>query len=223
MSETSRRSLDSHDPSQAFFGIIQGSVYPDLRAESAEFIASLDTDGIAIGGVSVGEGKELMMNAVEWTVPHLPQSKPRYLMGVGTPEDLLDSVMRGIDMFDCVLPTRLGRNGSLYTTFGRINIKITTGYDVDAETVIATLESCVAAHPGVLKQPPPAIMLTEFGATALTFEIFCIVPNLGDRGQVKSDIFIAILKQFRAAGIELSPPQDVRLTGQNAVPAGGPA
>jgi len=117
------RSRDSADPAQAFFGIVQGSVYADLREQSAKFIASLDTDGIAIGGVSVGEGKELMMKAVEWTVPHLPESKPRYLMGVGTPEDLIDSVMRGIDMFDCVLPTRLGRNGSLYTTYGRINIK----------------------------------------------------------------------------------------------------
>lgn len=117
------RSRDSANPAQVFFGIVQGSVYADLREQSAKFVASLDTDGIAIGGVSVGEGKELMMKAVEWTVPHLPENKPRYLMGVGTPEDLIDSVMRGIDMFDCVLPTRLGRNGSLYTTFGRINIK----------------------------------------------------------------------------------------------------
>lgn len=117
------RSLAARDPRQAFFGIVQGSVYEDLRRESAEFVASLDTDGIAVGGVSVGEGKELMMKAVEWSVPYLPDNKPRYLMGVGTPEDLIDSVIRGIDMFDCVLPTRLGRNGSLYTTYGRINIK----------------------------------------------------------------------------------------------------
>lgn len=117
------RSLNSRDPNQLFFGIVQGSTYEDLRAESAQFIASLNTDGIAIGGVSVGEGKELMMGSVEWTVPYLPDDKPRYLMGVGTPEDLLDAVMRGIDMFDCVLPTRLGRSGSLYTTHGRINIK----------------------------------------------------------------------------------------------------
>ena len=116
------RSLAARDPGQAFFGIVQGSVYPDLRAESARFIASLDADGIAIGGVSVGEGKELMMKAVEWSVPNLPVEKPRYLMGVGAPEDILDSVARGIDMFDCVLPTRLGRSGSLYTSRGRINI-----------------------------------------------------------------------------------------------------
>lgn len=121
--EWAKRSLDARDPNQAFFGIVQGSVYEDLRAQSAQFISSMDTDGIAIGGVSVGEGKELMMNAVDWSMPHLPEYKARYLMGVGTPEDLLDAVVRGIDMFDCVLPTRLGRNGSLYTTYGRINIK----------------------------------------------------------------------------------------------------
>lgn len=121
--EWAKRSQDAADSGQAFFGIVQGSVYPDLREQSAKLIASLDTDGIAIGGVSVGEGKELMMKAVEWSVPHLPEHKARYLMGIGTPEDLIDSVMRGIDMFDCVLPTRLGRNGSMYTTYGRINIK----------------------------------------------------------------------------------------------------
>lgn len=121
--EWAKLSQESADPNQAFFGIVQGSVYQDLRAQSAQFIASLDTDGIAIGGVSVGEGTELMMNAIDWSVPYLPEHKVRYLMGVGTPEDLIDSVVRGIDMFDCVLPTRLGRNGSLYTTYGRINIK----------------------------------------------------------------------------------------------------
>ena len=121
--EWAKRSLAARDPNQAFFGIVQGSVYEDLRAESAGFISSLDTDGVAIGGVSVGEGKQLMMKAVEWSVPYIPEARPRYLMGVGTPEDIIDAVMRGIDMFDCVLPTRLGRNGSLYTSLGRVNIK----------------------------------------------------------------------------------------------------
>lgn len=108
---------------QALFGIIQGSTYEDLRVRSAIAISEMDFPGIAIGGVSVGEPKESMLQVVEWTEPHIPREKPRYLMGVGTPEDLLDAVARGIDMFDCVLPTRLGRNGSLYTTYGRINIK----------------------------------------------------------------------------------------------------
>ena len=108
---------------QALFGIVQGSTYRDLREWSAEFISSLDLPGNAIGGVSVGEPKPAMREAVEWTAHLLPEDKPRYLMGVGTPVDIIDFVMLGIDMFDCVLPTRLGRNGSMYTTYGRINIK----------------------------------------------------------------------------------------------------
>lgn len=110
-------------PGQALFGIVQGSIYEDLRTESVRAISEMDFDGVAIGGVSVGEGKELMFKVVRWAAPLLPESKPRYLMGVGTPEDILDAVECGIDMFDCVLPTRLGRNNSLYTTYGRINIK----------------------------------------------------------------------------------------------------
>jgi len=108
---------------QALFGIVQGGVYRDLREWSADRIVSLDFSGIAIGGVSVGEPKQMMREVVEWTAPLLPDEKPRYLMGVGTPVDIIDFVMLGMDMFDCVLPTRLGRNGSMYTTYGRINIK----------------------------------------------------------------------------------------------------
>jgi queuine tRNA-ribosyltransferase len=110
-------------PGQALFGIVQGGSYKDLREWSAEFITSLDLPGNAIGGVSVGEPKPVMQEVVQWTAPLLPESKPRYLMGVGTPVDIIDFVMQGIDMFDCVLPTRLGRNGSMYTTYGRLNIK----------------------------------------------------------------------------------------------------
>ena len=118
------RCKESHtNPDQLLFGIVQGGLYKDLRQWSAEFISSLDFPGNAIGGVSVGEPKEEMHNIVEWAAPLLPKEKPRYLMGVGTPLDIIDFVMQGIDMFDCVLPTRLGRNGSMYTTYGRINIK----------------------------------------------------------------------------------------------------
>jgi len=108
---------------QAVFGIVQGGAYKDLREWSAGFIRDLDFPGIAIGGVSVGEPKAVMQEVVGWTAPLLPPEKPHYLMGVGTPMDLIDFVAMGIDMFDCVLPTRLGRNGSMYTTYGRINIK----------------------------------------------------------------------------------------------------
>ncbi|HXF83881.1 MAG TPA: tRNA guanosine(34) transglycosylase Tgt [Anaerolineales bacterium] len=107
---------------QALFGIVQGGVQADLRAESAKFIASLDTPGIAIGGLSVGETKEEMRAMLDVVVPLLPENKPRYLMGVGTPEDLIDGVMRGIDIFDCVLPTRLARHHAAFSSEGRLNL-----------------------------------------------------------------------------------------------------
>ena len=107
----------------ALFGIVQGGIYKDLRKRSVEEIASLDFDGIAIGGVAVGESKGEMREIIDFTTPLLPRDKPRYLMGVGTPEDLLDGVAAGIDMFDCVMPTRNARNGSLFTSLGKVAIK----------------------------------------------------------------------------------------------------
>ena len=101
---------------QALFGIIQGGVQADLRAESAKFISSLDTLGIAIGGLSVGETKDEMHSMLDVMHPYLPENKPRYLMGVGTPEDLINGVLRGIDIFDCVLPTRLARHHSAFAS-----------------------------------------------------------------------------------------------------------
>lgn len=110
-------------PDQALFGIVQGGIFPDLRRQSAEFIAGLDFPGIAIGGLSVGETKQDMYRTLEALGPHLPRRKPRYLMGVGSPEDLLECVARGVDMFDCVLPTRLARNGAVFTRAGRLNLR----------------------------------------------------------------------------------------------------
>ena len=108
---------------QALFPIVQGAFYDDLRAKSAEFVSKFDTPGYAIGGVSVGEPTDMKNHIVEITTPLLPQNKPRYLMGVGTPEDLLDGTLRGIDMFDCVMPTRNARHGSFFTRQGRKIIK----------------------------------------------------------------------------------------------------
>lgn len=108
---------------QALFGITQGGVFADLRRESTERIAGLDFDGVAIGGLSVGEPKPLMVEVVQTSVAWMPAEKPRYLMGVGTPLDLLEAVACGIDMFDCVLPTRNARNGALFTSLGRLSIK----------------------------------------------------------------------------------------------------
>ena len=118
-----RRSLAARTGGSALFGIVQGGVYKDLRKRSVEEIASLDFDGIAIGGVAVGESKIEMLEIIDSTTPLLPADKPRYLMGVGTPEDLLDGVAAGIDMFDCVMPTRNARNGSLFTSLGKVAIK----------------------------------------------------------------------------------------------------
>ena len=107
---------------QALFGIVQGGVQADLRAASATFISSLDTPGIAIGGLSVGETKQEMHDTLDVVTPLLPENKPRYLMGVGTPEDLINGVLRGIDIFDCVLPTRLARHHAAFAPEGRLNL-----------------------------------------------------------------------------------------------------
>ena len=107
---------------QALFGIIQGGVNPGLRTESAKFIASLPCPGIAIGGLSVGETKDEMHATLDLVTPLLPENKPRYLMGVGTPEDLINGIARGVDIFDCVLPTRLARHNAVFSSEGRLNL-----------------------------------------------------------------------------------------------------
>jgi queuine tRNA-ribosyltransferase len=110
-------------PGHGLFGIVQGSVFPDLRAESVAALTDIGFEGYAVGGLAVGEGQEAMFTTLECTTPLLPTDKPRYLMGVGTPSDLIGAVRRGIDMFDCVMPTRSGRTGRAYTRGGVINIR----------------------------------------------------------------------------------------------------
>ena len=127
------------NPKQALFGIVQGSIYPDLREQSVKFISSLPFGGIAVGGVSVGEGKENMIKVLRWVGPHLPPHKPHYLMGVGEPEDIIEAVKEGFDLFDCVLPTRLGRHGTCWTTenwqnFSKINLKLSR-YQTDKRII----------------------------------------------------------------------------------------
>ena len=121
------RHFDETEPlygySQTFFPIVQGCVYPDLRKAAAEHAVALDREGYAIGGLAVGEPKETMYEMIELLDPLLPADKPRYLMGVGTPANILEGIARGVDMFDCVMPTRNGRNGMLFTWEGTINIK----------------------------------------------------------------------------------------------------
>jgi queuine tRNA-ribosyltransferase len=110
-------------PGRAMFGIVQGGVDERLRVESAQALVGMDLKGYAVGGLAVGEPQDVMLATIEAVEPRLPKEKPRYLMGIGTPDDLLEAVSRGMDMFDCVLPTRAGRHGTAYTRHGRLNLK----------------------------------------------------------------------------------------------------
>jgi queuine tRNA-ribosyltransferase len=110
-------------PEKAMFGIVQGGDNERLRLRSAQALSEMDLKGYSIGGLAVGEPQEVMLSVLDYTAEALPETKPRYLMGVGTPDDLLESIARGVDMFDCVMPTRAGRHGQLFTRFGKLNIK----------------------------------------------------------------------------------------------------
>lgn len=127
-----KRSKEAHkNPNrQGLFGIVQGGMYKDLREESAKQLVELDFPGYAVGGLSVGEPAELMYDVLEYTTPFLPENKPRYLMGVGTPDYLIEAVIRGIDMCDCVLPTRIARNGTALTSHGKVVVRNAT-YEKD--------------------------------------------------------------------------------------------
>ena len=112
-----------HNPKKALFGIIQGGIYKDLRLESLDGLKKIDFDGYALGGLAVGETQDQMFKVLDDIIPYMPKNKPRYLMGVGTPSDILGAVKRGIDMFDCVIPTRSGRTGLAFTWEGRLNLR----------------------------------------------------------------------------------------------------
>jgi len=111
------------NPKKALFGIVQGGIYNDLRSESLEELKKIDFDGYAIGGLAVGESQKEMFKVLDYIIPLMPENKPRYLMGVGTPTDILGAVKRGVDMFDCVMPTRSGRTGLAFTWEGRLNLR----------------------------------------------------------------------------------------------------
>jgi len=124
-----------HSNNQFLYGIVQGGLFPDLREQSVRFLTSLDFSGYAIGGLSLGETKVQMYEIISFTTEMLPDDKPRYLMGVGSPEDIVESVIRGVDIFDCVLPTRIARHGSLFSWQGRVNIR-NAKFKKSAEPVI---------------------------------------------------------------------------------------
>ena len=142
--QRSKQAFGGSREHQALFGIVQGSVFPDLRERSAYALQSIGFDGYAIGGLAVGEGHQLMCDTLDVTLEHLPEDKPRYLMGVGKPIDLLEAVARGVDMFDCVLPTRAGRHGQAWTWDGPINIK-NARFAEDNEPIDAN-SPCPASH-----------------------------------------------------------------------------
>jgi len=120
---------------QALYAIVQGGIFPKLRRQSVEFLTSLEFSGYAIGGLSLGEPKKVTLATIEQTVALLPEDKPRYLMGMGSPEDIIEGVARGIDMFDSALPTRVARNGALFTPVGRLNIQNATYSQKDSPVI----------------------------------------------------------------------------------------
>jgi queuine tRNA-ribosyltransferase len=143
--DASNAVVTKHVERNALFGIIQGGMYEDLRDVSLQTLAKIDFDGFAIGGLSVGEPKEDMKRILAHTAPKMPQNKPRYLMGVGTPEDLVEAVSQGIDMFDCVMPTRNARNGWLFTQYGDVKIKNAT-YKMDMQPLDTDCDCYTCQH-----------------------------------------------------------------------------
>ena len=139
-----------NQPGKAMFGIVQGGAVENLRVRSAQQLAAMDLKGYSIGGLAVGEPQEVMLKMIEAVEPHMPQEKPRYLMGVGTPEDLVESVAAGIDMFDCVMPTRNGRHGVAFTRFGPVNLRNARHADdprpLDEESSWPSTRNCSRAY-----------------------------------------------------------------------------
>ena len=141
--ERSRKSF-VEAPGRAIFGIVQGGAVKPLREESAKALTQMDFHGLAIGGLAVGEPQSVMLEMLETVIPHLPEHKPRYLMGVGTPDDIVEAVSRGVDMFDCVMPTRAGRHGLAYTRFGKVNLM--NARHADDPAPLDEQSSCPAAR-----------------------------------------------------------------------------
>ena len=156
---------------RALFGIVQGGVYQDIRQRSVESLLQIGFDGMAIGGLSVGEPKNLMYEIMESTAPQLPENKPRYLMGVGTPEDIIRGVAAGIDMFDCVMPTRNARNGYLFTSNGRVIIK--NAVYADDPTPIDSACSCE-----VCRRYSRAYMRHLFMSGEYNYVVYATIHNL---------------------------------------------
>jgi len=186
-------------PGQALYAIVQGGVFPELRRQSAEYLASLDFPGYAIGGLSLGEPKKATLAMIEETVAFLPESKPRYLMGVGSPEDIVEAVARGCDIFDSALPTRVARNGALFTWQGRKNI--TNAVYADMEQPVVAGCNCYTC-----RNFSAAYLHHLFNAGELLAYRLATIHNLGFitelmdkiRGAINDGAFPAFKKDFLA-------------------------
>ena len=194
------RCIKAHTrPDQALFGIVQGAFYEDLRIHSARTLAGMDFPGYGIGGLSVGEPKDIMYRMLEALIPHLPDTKPRYLMGVGTPDCLLEGVLRGVDMFDCVLATRIARNGTVLTKHGRLVVR-NARYKAD----FAPLEEGCDCH--ACRHYSRAYIRHLINTGEITGGRLCSIHNLrhltrlmeGARQAILEDRFSDYIKDFYA-------------------------
>jgi queuine tRNA-ribosyltransferase len=190
--ETAKRGLAD----SMLFGIVQGATFEELRKENAQAIVDLDFDGYAIGGVSVGEPEEEIMRAVEWAEPFLPGNKPRYAMGLGTPPQLLELIARGMDMFDCVLPTRLARNGTAFTAAGTVNLK-NAEFILDKNPIEenCTCEACREFSRGYIRHLIKAEEI--LGLRLITLHNLHFYLNL--MNQARAEIENGTFQQFRKA------------------------
>jgi queuine tRNA-ribosyltransferase len=181
------------------FGLVQGSSFEDLRRESAEALVALGFDGYAVGGVSVGEPEDEMMKAIEASEPWLPADRPRYAMGLGTPPQMIEMVARGIDMFDCVLPTRLARNGTAFTAKGTINLKNAPFiYDQGPIEDGCTCEACRLFTRGYLRHLVKAEEI--LGLRLITLHNLHFYLNLmaRARAEIEAGTFAAFRREFVA-------------------------
>ena len=188
-----------NNPNQSLFGIVQGGEYEDLRRFSAEETVKMDFDGYSIGGTSVGETKDTMYKMINYAIKYLPEDKPRYLMGVGEPIDLLEGVERGIDMFDCVLPTRLARHGNVFTRNGRINIR-NNKYKDDFTSIEDSCD-CYACKNYTKAYIRHLIVANEtFGARLLSIHNIRFLVKMMEeiRKSIKNDTFLEYKKEFIA-------------------------
>lgn len=193
-----KRGKDVHsNQNQSLFGIVQGSGYEDLRKYSAIETTKLDFDGYSIGGVSVGEGKEEMYQQIDYCINYLPEDKPRYLMGVGEPEDILEGVMRGVDMFDCVLPTRIARHGNAFTRCGKVNLR-NSKFKEDFTPIEDTCDCYACRHYTKAYIRHLVIAQETFGARLLSIHNIRFLIKLTEeiRESIKNDTFIDYKDKF---------------------------